>query len=41
MEWFNLRPEQKLILQAARTNNIEYIRQMAEKRFAKEFNFYD
>lgn len=37
----NLTPVQKLILQAARTNNVVYIKQMAEVHFAKEFNFVD
>ena len=37
----NLTPVQKLILQAARTNNVVYIKQMAEVHFAREFNFVD
>ena len=41
IEWFNLRPEQKLILQAARTNNVDYIRQMGQSHYTSEFNFTD
>ena len=26
MNWYNLKPEQKLILQAARNNNVDYIK---------------
>lgn len=39
--WQELRPEQKNILQAARSNNVDYIRQMIETHFATEFNFQD
>ena len=34
-------PKQKLILQAARNNNTEYIRQMADAHYTYEFNFHD
>ena len=41
MNFFNLKPEQKNILQAARSNNVAYIRQMHKGHFANEFNFKD
>lgn len=41
MNWYNLKPEQKLILQAARNNNVDYIQQMAKIHFANDFNFHD
>ena len=34
-------PKKKLILQAVRNNDIEYIRMMADKNVAADFDFYD
>ena len=38
---FNMKPEQKLIAQAARNNNHEYIHSMSNILLAKQFDFKD